>query len=89
MIEFWFKPKTHGYGAYPTNWKGWAATVAFPLAVLLLLYPFVIGPAASSSAPTLPGIIGSLAVAMIATVAFIKLTRAKTDGEWRWRWGGK
>jgi len=27
MSEYWFKPKSHGYGASPANWKGWAATV--------------------------------------------------------------
>jgi hypothetical protein len=36
--DFWFKPKSHGYGqsygATPANWKGWLATLAFALAML-------------------------------------------------------
>jgi hypothetical protein len=27
MSDYWFKPKTRGYGATPANWKGWAATI--------------------------------------------------------------
>ncbi|HEU4381635.1 MAG TPA: hypothetical protein VFR73_23945, partial [Hyphomicrobiaceae bacterium] len=27
MSDYWFKPKSHGYGATPANWKGWAATI--------------------------------------------------------------
>ena len=34
--DHWFTPKTHGYGAYPTSWKGWALIGAF-LAIDLVL----------------------------------------------------
>ena len=38
----WFKPKSHGYGASPANWKGWAATFAFLLIELVLVWILLI-----------------------------------------------
>ncbi len=32
----WFKPKTYGYGATPSNWRGWAATGVFVIVVMAL-----------------------------------------------------
>ena len=29
MTQYWFKPKSHGYGATPANWKGCVASLAF------------------------------------------------------------
>ena len=26
---YWFKPKSHGYGATPSTWQGWLATGLF------------------------------------------------------------
>ena len=34
MTDTWFKPKAYGYGAAPSNWKGWAATAAFVAVIL-------------------------------------------------------
>lgn len=25
----WFSPKTHGWGLYPTSWRGWITVVVF------------------------------------------------------------
>ena len=46
--DYWFKPRSYGYGA--ALWFGGIAVI---------------------------------------TVPFIWLCRVKTDGEWRWSWGGK
>jgi hypothetical protein len=87
MTRYWFEPKTCGYGATPTDWKGWAATGTF-IALLsagsLLLLPWqpkgASGPAAWE--------IGVWAVAVaVLTLVFIAFAGAKTDGQWRWRWG--
>jgi hypothetical protein len=85
--DHWFKPKRYGYGATPSNWKGWAATVAFILVVLATtLFIFVSQP--NGGTPPTPWQISAwLLVVAILGVGFTLLARAKTDGQWGWRWG--
>ena len=89
MSDYWFKPKTHGYGAYPIHWKGWAVIAAFAVGLLVIMWPWVIAPALSNIPPTVAGIVGTLIAAAVATLGFLKLVKAKTDGDWAWRWGQK
>jgi hypothetical protein len=87
MSDYWFKPKTHGYGATPCNWKGWAATGAFVVIMLLaaiLLLGLQPKPGTGLSAWSITA--WALIVAAL-TIAFVWLARAKTDGQWGWRWG--
>ena len=87
MTDAWFKPKAHGYGATPANWKGWAATLAF-VAVILLESLLLLGwQLDRASGPAGWQIAAWLLLVATATVAFIALCRAKTDGQWTWRWG--
>ena len=37
MAEYWFKPRAYGYGATPSNWKGWAAIACYLAVVVVLL----------------------------------------------------
>ena len=87
MTQYWFKPKIHGYGATPANWKGWAATAAFFAAMIVATYALV----ASQQNPGTPPrdwVIAVWALAMCAlTGGFVWFARAKTDGQWGWRWG--
>jgi hypothetical protein len=75
MGKPWFVPKRYGYGATPANWQGWAATTAS-----IAVFGFVFG--------LLGGwrrwICGAAVILVFAAVAW-----AKTDGAWRWRWGGR
>jgi hypothetical protein len=86
MSGYWFKPKTYGYGATPSNWKGWLATLVFValiLATSLLLLPWQSGTASAPSAWQ----IGAWGVAVaLLTAVFLCLCHAKTDGQWAWRW---
>jgi hypothetical protein len=85
MTDYWFKPKTHGYGATPTNWKGWAATGAYALVVAALsLFLLVPPPGQEVRAPHAFLWLG---LVMVVTYAFLRFSKARTDGEWRWRWG--
>ena len=83
MARYWFTPKRYGYGATPLTWQGWAFTVG-TIAVILALaavMPVVIERA---------GLWGWLVWATILAgvlVAVTTVSRRKTDGEWRWRWG--
>ncbi|CDX58162.1 conserved hypothetical protein [Mesorhizobium plurifarium] len=73
----WFRPKRHGYGAAPDNWKGWAFVIAWiPIAVALSAGLIDLG------APAWLIIL----VVVALTGATIPLIKAKTDGDWRWRW---
>ena len=87
VASHWFKPKRYGYGATPSNWKGWAATAAFVLVVLattLLVFPWQ---PSGGTPPSIWQIVAWLALVAILTGRFMRLARAKTDGQWRWRWG--
>jgi hypothetical protein len=86
MSDSWFTPHTYGYGATPSNWKGWAAIAAF-IAVLTVASVVLISPAAGSDAPTTARIVAWLLLVTLLTIGFIGFCRAKTDGQWRWRWG--
>ncbi len=77
-MTYWFRPKRYGYGATPSNWKGWLATLGVSLvaAVLgVLRKSGDLGPTAWA--------IAFGAVALL----FIWIAWKKTDGAWRWRWG--
>ena len=84
----WFKPKTHGYGAYPTGWKGWAAIGVYVVLEMLLAYVFIVGPALSGLGPGTMQIVLWFVLSGVLTLAFIRFTIVRTDGAWRWRWGG-
>ncbi len=86
MSDYWFKPKRYGFGATPTNWKGWASTFAFML-VLLSLFFVVMGARSGAVSVGVPVIWGALVA--VATWVFLGIARARTDGGWRWRWGGR
>lgn len=82
--DFWFKPKTQGYGAAPANWKGWLATLVFALGVLAfsLLWFGMNRRASTVSIGEWAVWFGGLA---IASFTFVVLAKRKTQGEWRWR----
>lgn len=83
MNDYWFKPKTFGYGATPINWKGWAATLGFVLAMVGLSLS-VFGVTKRTTVPLSDWAIW-LAGVITLTGAFIAISKRKTDGEWKWR----
>jgi hypothetical protein len=76
--QFWFKPKTYGYGNTPSTWEGWALTLGFVAFIAAMTVAMETGAAPLS---------WGFAAVLIVTVGFVALAKAKTDGEWRWRWG--
>jgi hypothetical protein len=80
MHEFWFKPKSFGYGATPTTWEGWAVLAIYLLAVAACVVFSMRDKIFSSWAGGATGI--AVATAIMAVVAWLK-----TDGQWAWRWG--
>jgi hypothetical protein len=84
--DYWFKPKRYGLGARPVTWQGWAVSYAYLGLVLSLFWCFVAARAGEVSTGVL--LLWFLLVG-IATLLFMRFARSKTEGEWRWRWGGR
>ncbi|MBU2581206.1 MAG: hypothetical protein KJ622_05780 [Alphaproteobacteria bacterium] len=84
--EFWFKPKHHGYGATPKNWKGWLATAAFAVFIPLLSVAWILSLQEQHRAL---GVVMLVFAVGYLVWRFIEFSRRKTDGEWMWRWNGQ
>ena len=83
MTTYWFRPKRYGYGATPVTWEGWAVTfaAAFILAGSIVAMNLLVDRS---------NLVAWLAWAVIIaamTFWFVQISRRRTDGEWRWRWG--
>jgi hypothetical protein len=79
----WFRPKTYGYGATPTTWQGWLAVAVF-IAVEVALAWAILGFDDEAGAGR---VILFLAVSAVLVIGFMRFSKARTSGEWRWRWG--
>jgi hypothetical protein len=87
--QHWFRPKVFGYGASPTTWEGWAVVVAYCAVVAVVTLMVVI---ASEPGRVSVGTFWMLwalwfVVVGVSTVVLAVVSKRKTDGEWRWRWG--
>jgi hypothetical protein len=87
MADYWFKPHDYGYGATPTTWKGWAAVAVYVAVVLALSISLAALPVDMPEGPGRWQAATWLIMVGLLTLGFIRLCRARTDGEWRWRWG--
>jgi hypothetical protein len=87
MARYWFTPKTHGYGAYPSTWQGWAAVVGFTILILVLAAVMAVRPAIAGTV-SVTGMLVWLALSTLLVAGFVWFCALKTDGPWRWRWGG-
>ena len=83
MHEFWFKPKTYGYGATPTTWEGWAVVAVFLVVVAVMSF-MLLGRERTFAHWAAWG-----AVLLFATLSLTMISWAKTDGSWHWRWGSE
>jgi hypothetical protein len=83
MGEPWFKPRSFGYGATPITWQGWVITIATMAIVVFssLLIPVL-------AAGTL-WVFSAIVIDVVAVVGLLVVSRGKTEGEWRWRWGNE
>jgi prolipoprotein diacylglyceryltransferase len=86
MSEYWFKPRSYGYGATPIHWKGWVASIGFLMALAAASFGLL---SSGVARPTTGQILLWAVLVGIATSMFIKFCKSRTRGEWRWRWGAK
>ena len=87
MSDYWFKPHAYGYGASPSNWKGWAAALGYVAVILALALSLAALPADLPEGPGVWQAATSAILIAASTFGFIRLCRAKSDGRWAWRWG--
>jgi len=84
MQRYWFKPKSHGYGAAPSSWEGWALTIGY-VAIVTVLGVWM-GAEDEQVAERAPSFI---VITLALTVIFVGIAWRTTEGGWRWRWGDK
>ena len=83
MTTYWFRPKRYGYGATPTTWQGWTvilATVAAMVAVSVYL---------QLTERHFWALAALIAFDALALGTLFVVSRRKTEGGFRWRWGGE
>ena len=85
MTRYWFKPRGYGYGATPVTWESWLATLA---CVVLLIGSIVAMDLLAGRSNFAAWMVWAAAVAGIV-FCFVRVSRRRTDGEWRWRWGAE
>ena len=85
MTQYWFRPKRYGYGATPVTWEGWALTIAFVIVVATSIIAMELLAGTANS----PAWLIWATLVAVAIWWFAALCRRHTDGEWRWRWGGR
>jgi hypothetical protein len=85
--DYWFRPKRYGYGAEPSNWKGWLATFGFLFVVTAITWPLMLAPAFAGITLPVSQVVSWSAMMLVATLAFVWLCWIKTDGKWAWHWG--
>lgn len=82
MARYWFRPRRYGYGATPVTWEGWALTVA----VAALVAMSVVAMNFLADRANFAVWIAWAAIIAAVVVSFVRISRQRTDGEWRWRW---
>ena len=79
MGKPWFRVKRYGIGAgLPCSWEGWALVAVF-LAIVVGS-----GLVFTERAPML-----HLGVVLASTAIVLVVSRLKSDGPWKWRWGNE
>jgi hypothetical protein len=82
-MPYWFKPKRYGYGATPVTWQGWLLTIAAVAATAVSVFKLLQAPAHPLQ------VAAWLALMAFSVAVLVIVSRRKTDGEWRWRWGNR
>jgi hypothetical protein len=82
MARYWFRPHAYGYGATPVTWEGWALTAGTAAIIGAMTIALV-----SSDRNDAGLVVPYLVVALALISAVLIVSKRKTDGAWRWRWG--
>ena len=78
----WFRARRYGYGmGLPFKWQGWAVIALY----LMALAGIGLMSEQDGTAPRAM----AFALFVMITAIFIAICRKRTDGGWKWRWGGE
>jgi O-antigen/teichoic acid export membrane protein len=83
MTTYWFRPKQYGYGAAPVTWQGWAITIAAVIVAFAATFTLTTVSAAT------PWFWAAVLIDAVVIAVVWVVSRRKTDGDWRWRWGDR
>jgi hypothetical protein len=83
MTMYWFKPKRYGYGAVPVTWQGWTFTLGTVAAMVAVSFYLRLAERHYWALAVL------IAFDVLALVALFVVSRRKTEGGLRWRWGNR
>jgi hypothetical protein len=76
----WFAQKRFGYGAgLPLTWQGWALLGGYMITIFLLAWLI------AAAAPAVKVV--AIMLFALATGLFVEVSRRRTRGGWKWRWG--
>jgi hypothetical protein len=82
MARYWFRPRRYGYGATPTTWEGRTLTVVVAAIVAISVVAMNLLADRANFAVW----IAWAAIIAAVVVSFVRISRQRTDGEWRWHW---
>jgi hypothetical protein len=83
MTRYWFKPKRYGYGATPVTWEGWAFT-GLVVALIVGSGWLLLG---TGRTPDWTMLLVWWAVVAVVLATSLVVSKSRTEGSWRWRWG--
>jgi hypothetical protein len=83
MTRYWFRPKRYGYGATPVTWEGWAFT-GLVVAIVAGSGWLLIG---TNRTPDWTMLLVWWAIVAVVLAVTVAVTKSRTEGSWRWRWG--
>ncbi|HVV94390.1 MAG TPA: hypothetical protein VHD15_13325 [Hyphomicrobiales bacterium] len=83
ILKPWFRPKRYGYGATPITWEGWAIT----LGTVAVMIGVSVGLRLTTRNDWALAVLVAFDVAALGVL--FAVSRHRTAGVWRWRWGGR
>jgi hypothetical protein len=83
MTAYWFKQKRYGYGAVPVTWQGWAFTLGVVAAMVAMSLYLRLSEHHYWALAVL------IAFDVLALGTLFAVSRRKTEGGLRWRWGDR
>jgi small-conductance mechanosensitive channel len=86
--QFWFKPKTFGYGATPATWEGWTVMAIYGAIILACAVVMLVRKETFSAHLSSTAAIVVITV-VVSTVVTVLVSVQKTDGAWGWNAGAK
>ena len=73
FINYWFKPKNYGYGAYPSTKEGWIVILLYLLFLYLIMTYLV------------QFIFLQIFLLFLLVISLIYISKKKTKETWKWR----